>query len=389
MSRIVTKKGFNVASSQIDSEWFADRIETVQTPSSSQPSFGGQFTLDYKTKGTEVFSADLVFNLSQLTGTGSLRLVPSYFFPDHIDLIQDGAIVETIYPWVDFLNQQAYTEDPDRISMNIATGIYSSTAQRTTLASANNSYVLPLKFYFTYGASLPVIDDGHCFQLRVYMNPLSSLTPATNPVCTIQSVNLLTKVVYLRDKEVEHRKMEVYKRPLHLKYPERKTMSATVQSGVSSASVVLTGLNGRFSHLMFVVRPVTGLTGENQYAFTQLASYAIMNSGSTNIVGGVPITHSLQAYYNKNWTLSSYCSENALGLNNNNANVYIYSFASDPIDVMVSGKSSGFYQFSGSEQLVLNFASVLGANVQVDICGFNESVIEVSKNHIKKLNFSL
>jgi hypothetical protein len=67
----------------------------------------------------------------------------------------------------------------------------------------------------------------------------------------------------------------------------------------------------------------------------------------------------------------------------------MYSFCADPIAVMNEGKSSGYHLFTGPEQLVINFVSSLSASVQVDIIGYNEAVIEISKNAVEKKNFAL
>ena len=158
---------------------------------------------------------------------------------------------------------------------------------------------------------------------------------------------------------------------------------------MSSASIVLTGINGRISHLAFVVRPSASLANDNAFSYTAISGFSILDSTSTNVTGGVTIAHSQAVtLLNREWCLSSYTSEIALNpAANNNANVYMYSFCSDPVSLMTSGQSSGHMVFLGSEQLLINFASTLGANVQVDIYAFNECTVEVGGKSVKKRNF--
>jgi hypothetical protein len=392
MNRHITKRGFNVAKSQIDSEWHPDRIETTTTPSSSQVGFGSYFTIDYKELGVELLDMILQFNFSALSGTTSTHFVPSWFFTQRIEFVQNGKVIENYIDWEQFISSQLYVEDEDRTYVNISAGAYQSTAQRIAMASTANSYYLPLNGLFKHGEPLTLLDPSHSIQLRVYMDSLVNITsPAGSPVCTFQSCNLLTKIVRLRKDEIEIKKNEIAKRPYHLKFPEGRFMTTTIQSGVSSSTILLAGLGGgRFSHLMFIVRPSASVYNNSCYQFTPISSYAYLDSASTNIVGGQVITHHQQKLLNRELSVSTYLSETAeTYLTDNKANVYIYPFCADPVLVMTEGKSSGMRHFLGTEQLVINFPSTLGANVQVDICGYNEAVLEMGKQSVEKKNFAL
>ena len=392
MSRQITKRGFNVSHNQMHTEWAPDRIETVITPATSQVGFGSYFTIDYKELGVELLDCTLQFNFSALSGTTVTHFVPSYFFCSRIEWVQNGKVLDTYWPVEQFLRNQLYVEDEDRVFYNICAGAYQSTSQRVTMASTANSYYLPLRGLFKQGSPLPLLDISHNIQLRIYMDTLANITaPAGAPVCTFNSCNLLTKVVRLRKNEIDVKTNEISKRPLHLKFSENRYMSSIVNSGVSSANIVLTGLNGRFSHIMFVVRPSASLVNDNCYQFTPIQSFAILDSASTNIVGGQSISNSeALLILNRDWALSTYSSENALSYGTDNkANVYLYSFCADPIDVMLQGKSSGMHRFLGNEQLQLTFQSTLGASVQVDIFGYNEAVLEIGKNYVERKDFAL
>lgn len=388
LNRIITRNGFNLPAHQGE-EHVKRKTETVIIPSSSAPAFGSYFVLDYREQNTSLLAATLQFNVSALTGTTVTRFVPAYFFFTRIEIVQNNNVIDTLYPGDQFLRNQLYCYDEDRVYKNMGAGLYNSTAQRVTLAGSATSYYLPLVSYFNQGNSIPVLDNAHNVQFRIYTDSLANITaPAGAPVATLNSVNLLAKVVRMSAEEASAKKLAISKRPQHHKFSELRYMPVTVQSGVSSASIVMTGITGRISHLLFTVRPSASLANDNAFAYTAISGFSLLDATSTNVTGGITISHSqAMSLLNRDWVLSSYTSEVALSGTNNNANVYMYSFANDPIDLMLSGQSSGHMNFLGSEQLQINFVSALAANVQVDIYAYQEAVVEVSANSVKKRNF--
>ena len=112
-----------------------------------------------------------------------------------------------------------------------------------------------------------------------------------------------------------------------------------------------------------------------------------LNSSSTNIVGGqqIPSAYALQVL-NKYWCQSSYTNETALGLTNNNAYVYCWSFSHEPVKAMQQGKMYGSYPFQGNEQLLINWTGTLSANYQVDVYAFTESIVETNSFSVKKIS---
>ena len=112
-----------------------------------------------------------------------------------------------------------------------------------------------------------------------------------------------------------------------------------------------------------------------------------MNSASTNIVGGQVIPSALALnYLNLFWSASNYSQETALGITDNAANVYCWSFSSSPVEALNKGVLLGSHQFTGAEQLQINFASSLSANVNVDVYALTESMIEMTYNNVKKIS---
>jgi hypothetical protein len=91
----------------------------------------------------------------------------------------------------------------------------------------------------------------------------------------------------------------------------------------------------------------------------------------------------------KQWSRSTYTSENSLGsslagtVTDNGANVYGWSFSSSPTEALDNGVLLGSRRFLGSEQLQIQFNSSLGANVQVDVFAYCETILEQGVNVVK------
>jgi hypothetical protein len=387
MSRIVSKKGYVFPEAQYNCDYVPSASETVIIPSTNTPSWGSMLTIDFREQACLLQKLTLQFNLSAITVMTSGMYVPAQFFIDHIDYVQNGQIIDTHYPLDLFLRAQIFQRDEDRALENVASGSYSSTSQRTTLATAANSYYLPLFDYFRQAQQIPMLEPSHNLQLRIFLQPLASVTSGTGTAtASITSINLLAKVIRLREKEAVALKNEMaLKKQLHFKFNDLKQQSITVLSGTTSTSLVLNAITGPVSYLFFVVRPSASLTGNSAFAFTAISQYELMNSSGQNFVGGQPISNSQALLVLGNdIAKSSYLSETALGITNNNTNVYVYSFAADPVDSEINGVSSGTHNFTGNEQLKITFTSSLGANVQVDVYAYVESVLGVSKTGVHK-----
>lgn len=387
MNRITTRKGLSIPALQHSSDYSPLKSETVIIPSTNVPSFGSQFVIDVRELNVLVHSLTLQFNLSAITVMTSGMFVPTQHFINHIDYVQNGNIIDTYYPLDQFLQQQLFQRDEDRLISNTASGLYSSTAQRITMASAANAYYLPLNDFFKQAKMIPMLENCHNLQLRVFLNPLADITSGTGTAtASITSVNLLAKVTRLREEEANALKMEMFqKKFLHFKFNDLKTQAFTVNSGVTSTNLVLSAITGPISHIMFVVRPTASLTGNSAFAFTAINQYELLNSSGQNFIGGQPIVNSQALLMIGNEvSKSSYLSETALGLTNNNANVYVYSFSADCCETARDGVSLGTHNFSGSEQLKLTFVSSLGAAVQVDVLAYSEAILQLSKGAVNK-----
>lgn len=381
--KIQLKAGVRVPAHQHVTDYAPAKSEIVIVPSTNQPTFGSMFTIDIRELNILVHEIVLQFNLSAITVMTSGSFVPAQFLIDHIDFVMNGNILDTYFPLDQFLQAQLFQRDEDRALMNVASGHYASTAQRQALATSANSYYLPLFDFFREAKTVALLENCHNVQLRVFMNPLVNCVSGTGTAtANINSCNLLMRVTRLRESEANQIRKEKVN---HYKMNDLRTQSNTIQSGVSSANIVLSAITGPVSHLVFVVRPSASLTGNSAFAFTAINSYEILNSSGQNFVGGQAISNSqaLLVVGNNN-TKSSYLSETALGITNNNANVYIYSFSADCVASASDAVSLGTHQFTGAEQLRVNFAGALGANVQVDILAYSEALLSLGPNSVKK-----
>lgn len=380
MSRIAHKRGVNIPVSQ-DYSYIPSKSETVIIPSSTTPLFGSMFNIDVRETNCIVEKLTLQFNLSALSGMTNGGFVPAQFFVDHIDVVCGGNIIDTYTPLNQFINAQLFETDETRAILNTASGDYSSTSKRITLAASASSYYLPLYDFFKQSKAIALLENTHNFQLRLFLRPLLDVVIGSGtPSATINSCNLLMKVMRLNDEQTSVLKTELgLKKTVHAKFHDLHPQSYAVNSGVVSTNIVLSAITGPISHLMFVVR--TGLGGDNAFAFSAISSFEILNSSGQNIVGGQPITHSQSLLINgAEWSASSYLSSSG-------ANVYMYCFCSDIINGTHNAVSSGSYNFSGSEQLKLNFGSALGSAVQVDVISYSESVLHQTRTSFNKTLF--
>lgn len=386
LSRVSTRSGVSIPAHQHAGDYAPAKTEVVIVPSTNTPSWGAMFTVDYKEKGVTLHNLTLQFNLSAITVMTSGMYVPAQFFVDHIDYVMNGAIIDTYYPNDQFLQAQLFERDEDRALLNTAAGLYSSTSQRTTLAASASSYYLPLRDFFRQAKVITLLEQAHDLQLRVFLQPLASVTSGTGTAtASINSVNLLARVTRHRDSEIDAMKRAIALKPQTYRFNDLKQQSFTVNSGVTSTNIVLSAITGPVSYLFFIVRPSASLTGNSAFAFTAISSYELLNSSGHNIVGGQPISNSeaLLVIGNDNCR-SSYLAETALGVTNNNANVYIYSFSADPADSAENAISMGTHNFSGNEQLKITFTGSLGAAVQVDVYAYTEAILALGKLSVKK-----
>jgi hypothetical protein len=378
--------------------------ETVIIPSTSAPAWGGYFIFDIREKNVRIHDIAIQFNASALTGytvaTGAptylQRYTPAVFWATRIEIVQNNNVIDTIYPNEQFLMQQLFNPDERRALINAAEGSYSSIPQRVTLASSASSYYVDLSTFFsqTHQALYHSKDD---IQIRVYMDTLANNAVApsggtftlssSTPVSTINSANVIVKLSRESAEYASANMHLIRSRAHHFPFTELRFGTFVVNSGTASTSIVLTPITGNVTLLLFTVRPIASISGEGYYNYTAISNFAILDSTSTNIVGGQALPSSLNLLIMaNNWFKSSYTNETSAGFGTNNgANVYSFSFGADPISTMESSVFLNSTRFTGNEQLQIQFNGTLGANVQVDVYAFVESYVEITHNSVRKI----
>jgi hypothetical protein len=363
--------------------------ETYIIPSTSAPSWGGYFTFDFKEKSTMIHNLRLQFYVSAISGlTGSVSGYPNYnpsqMWFTRLEIVQNGNVIDTRYPIEQYLHTQWFNSDENRLKINTAAGLYSSNTARNALATTASAYYIDLTSLFNLG-HIPILFQSSEVQLRIYMDTLANQvnvsTLTGTPISTISGSNLIAKITRLPQSEVQKLTTSMARSPHHYLFNELRYGTYTIQSGTSSTNIVLSSIVGPVSYLFFTVRPTASMTGTNQYAFTQITSFSILDSTSTNIVGGQDLPSALCLYIlNTDWTISSYSTEAA-----NNAYAYIYSFSSDPISTATNGSHYGTHMFMGNEQLKITFTSTLSSPAQIDVYASVQSILEISPSYTKKV----
>ena len=164
------------------------------------------------------------------------------------------------------------------------------------------------------------------------------------------------------------------KMPTTYLFSDIKTQSFIAQSSITSFTGVLSNITGKVQALYFVVRPTTGLTGDNAFSFTEISQFEIRNGGSQNIIGGSPIKSTFnQAIQSAAWLKTWYLNDSYTGVSN--SYVYVYAFSIDPLCDINTGKfSSGARTFLGTESILLTFNSALTSTYQIDLFAYFEFI---------------
>ncbi len=366
--------------------------ELLIVPSSSIPSFGTYFNVDVRDLNIQVHNIALQFILGAVIGsTGMVGCFnPAFHFINHIDVVQSGNIIQTLYGDEQFLMNQVLEYDEDRISINNMAGNYASVAQRTLLSSQTtpNTLYVNLRTYFDE-TKLNLLTSAHNIQLRVYMEPLVNcfaVSSGTLTSCAINSCSAICKVSRLDPATSQQRLGEMTLRNYHHIFHDLHYSNFTIPAGIARSTTILAGISGNVSSLFFTVRAST--TTNQKWVFKQIQSFAILNSSSTNIVGGQEIPSSLASnVLNRDWCKSSYNSETSLGMNDQSANYYCWGFSADVISSLTNGQALGTYRFTGQEQLVITLPSAFAGQLQVDVYAKMEMVLEQTPYTVMKKSF--
>jgi hypothetical protein len=414
--RVVDNRGLNVPEYQYSSFAENTKNECVIIPSTSQVSFGGYSTFDFKEKSLLLNDIVLQFNISNVVGGTSKttagpdsnlypRTIPVWAWFTRIEIVQNNNIIDTIYPIANFLQHQCFVTDEQRKKFNQGAGIYNESTLCYNKLYYKESFYLPLWTYFK-NSHMPMLYPKDDLQIRLYLDNLSNLvivdpassTPAFS--CSL-TCNLICNITRLGQDVNLYRLQSLNRKLEHYKFLELRYGTYAISAGASSATIVMNSVTGSVAYLFAVVRPQSKsssmINGAYQnFFYYPVLNFSILDSTSTNITGGQVIPFSLlQQYLSRKFTESSYYDDawNITGSTPGswysptcNSFAILYSFAEDPISGANSGVSSGSFRFQGSEQLQMQFQTALPEGVNIDIYAFVESVIEVSPTYVKKIN---
>ena len=114
-------------------------------------------------------------------------------------LANNNVTINTLYPVVNFIAQQFFYEDEDRLLINNMQGSYNSLPQRATLAStAGQNYYIKLRTFY-YEFYIPILSDSHNLQIRCYIDTLANIvlqsTGTGTATTTINYANVILKVM--------------------------------------------------------------------------------------------------------------------------------------------------------------------------------------------------
>ena len=176
--------------------------------------------------------------------------------------------------------------------------------------------------------------------------------------------------------------------PLHHPFcsPVQMTQVA-LTSGSTQYNVLLSGIVGNVSSLIFVVRlqsdvQTNYLSKYNNYQ--AISTAGIKNAGGSFILGGVvlPAQYIVNTWMPKLFPGSTADLETPSASLSGAKNIYAFSFAEKPNDAIVFGHQTGYHYFDGLHQLQINFASTTSVNQVVDIIAYTHKNVVVSPTGI-------
>ena len=355
------------------------KSETLVINSSTQPMWGSSHMFNISEKNVVYNGCTLRLELPPVTGQGAY--IPGQFMVDRINVVINGQVFDIIVDLENFLRLQLYSTDADRLSSNLASGLYTSQALRVLLSSTttNNVILIPLKCALFDVIQPAILNDQHSIQLNVFMNSQAQSIDAITGVITannnIISSSLIMKVTRLSPSDAYQRLSMMSRRKFDTIFHSVVPTTFSANIGASSSTFILSNLmNQNVMQLLICVR--ASKQGVQQFNFTRINTLNILDGASNSLSGG-PLNSS---YYNnlsnRDNTVSSYNTETFFNTTNNNAHFYIHSFSIDPVGSLKNGLLYGSRSMQGNESIVINYLVPLTTNVVIDVFAYCENVIQ-------------
>ena len=347
-------------------------------PAQSQTAFGSTVSFQVRTeKNKYICPWAFEFVTSALTGatdsSGTAGLLPASFWVSRLEVYSGSQLIQTAYPCTSWAFRQAFSmENNDENTLfNAAAGDVSQALRATKSASTGTWYLFLHQLFFnkTKYLNLPGAD----LEFRLTMRPVNELVSTTGTlggtaVCSINSLKLLIKSTNLPESIVQNATALIRRTPHHHAFSQTKNFSYSIPATTTSVSAVLTGITGDTSLLMFVLRP-TPIANNNESNFQPITDFNILSGNGESLLGAEKMTAAqYAAVITPNWARTNFFY--------NNPNVYIWSFALTPSEVITEGSmGTGSHYFNGNETLVLTIPSSASA-LQLDVFADTSAIAE-------------
>jgi hypothetical protein len=152
------------------------------------------------------------------------------------------------------------------------------------------------------------------------------------------------------------------------------TQTLTLTASVTS-TIKLSGLNGMFSALFFVIR-ASPLTGATMGTFLAIDSFSVQDESGTIFCGNHIKTHA------RSRVILAAQMDNESGLN---SNYYMVPFSASVVQDFFMGQNHGYQVFKGNENLILTpGASFASGSCQVDVLALRGNALRILKGSIEK-----
>lgn len=382
-----SENGLNLPIEQAEPHESGLKHETLIIPSTSQVNgFNGSMVVfDLKEKNVIIKEIALQFNINPITGwtdntANYPRFCNQWEFITRIEYVINNVVIDTQYPTELFIKSQLFTEERERQIDNYIGSPYNNESYAATKATAINDYIIKLKSFYNVVKPM-ILNDAHTTQLRIYlknMNDVIVKTTGTGTATTsINFSNLIVKAIKLPAHIIQKNHQDLMKKPFHTLFHDVRYQTNVLSSGISNATIVLSSITGRCPYLFFVVRN-SGFDSNGVNTFLKLKNFAILSASGENIVGGQPISDTVNLEHSTQWSLSQYQLEA-------NSYVYTWSFSSDCVEAFHTGKALSSHSFVGAEQLQIQFDSATSNAVQVDLWAQTECLLEMKHNTVRKL----
>ena len=354
--------------------------------------WGGYSNIDVTLQGYVIHEATLQINVSAISGLVASGLFPCFcsafkFFVS-CTVTNNNNVLDLFDSQSNYLINQLYNNYEDAVFINNASGAYNSASSRFAMSSTTSTYLVPIKVGIFNQLRTELLNSNHSIRLSFLMENLTNIinqsTISGTPSATLNSVSLLLKISKYEQPIIQSKLLQLQRNPLCRLYNSYAYQPATVNSGASSSIINLSNFSGlNIQFIYFVIRLSSTLTKSEGFLFlNNLTNYSFLSS-SGEILSGQAITPQQALYvYNKSNTLGCFSA-----VDTTYGNVFSIFHTSDAISTM-SQPGAGVYghrSYNGSESLVLNFSSVLTANITVDIYASVTSMLKQTNIGITKI----